>query len=116
VTDNIHPSSIQIQRKPPALDGSGAVGPKEFSGWPNAENGASDDLSLDSVFIDVTLVSLNLYNSLVENTTSTEGMKMLIEHIGSLGKGLVVAGEGLNEITMQGQSFAQAHPSKSWQT
>jgi len=78
VTDNIHPSSIQIQRKPPALDGSGAVGPKEFSGWPNAENGASDDLSLDSVFIDVTLVSLNLYNSLVENTTSTEGMKMLI--------------------------------------
>jgi len=77
---------------------------------------ASDELDLDCIFTDVTLVSLNLYNSLVENTTSTEGMKMLIEHIGSLGKGLVVAGEGLNEITMQGQSFAQAHLFKSWQT
>jgi hypothetical protein len=43
-------------------------------------------------------------------------MKQLIEHIGSLGKGLVVAGEGLNEITMQGQSFAQAHLFKSWQS
>jgi hypothetical protein len=72
-------------------------------------------LKLDCVFIDVTLVTLNLYNSLVESTTSTEGMKKLIEHIGSLGNGLVVAGEGLNEITMQGQSFAQAHLFKSWQ-
>ena len=77
---------------------------------------ASDELKLDCVFIDVTLVTLNLYNSLVESTTSTEGMKQLIEHIGSLGKGLVVAGEGLNEITMQGQSFAQAHLFKSWQS
>lgn len=76
---------------------------------------ASDELKLDCVFIDVTLVTLNLYNSLIESTTSTEGMKQLIEHIGSLGNGLVVAGEGLNEITMQGLSFAQAHLFKSWQ-
>jgi hypothetical protein len=48
--------------------------------------------------------------------TSTEGMKKLIEHIGSLNNGLVVGGEGLNEITMQGLSFAQAHLFKSWQT
>lgn len=76
----------------------------------------SIDLKLDCVFIDVTLVSLNLHNSLVESTTSTEGMKRLIEHIGSFDNGLVVAGEGLNEITMQGLSFAQAHLFKSWQT
>jgi hypothetical protein len=48
--------------------------------------------------------------------TTTEGMKKLIEHIGSLNNGLVVGGEGLNEITMQGLSFAQAHLFKSWQT
>jgi hypothetical protein len=76
---------------------------------------ASQDLALNTVFIDVTLVSSNLHNSLVENTTSSEGMKRLIDHVGSLGSGLVVGGEGLNEITMQGQSFAQVHLFKSWQ-
>jgi hypothetical protein len=72
--------------------------------------------NLDFVFLDVTLVTPNLYNSLVENTTSSEGMKKLIMHIASLNKGLTVGGEGLNEITMQGLSFAQAHLFKSWQT
>jgi hypothetical protein len=72
-------------------------------------------LSLDSVFIDVTLVSHNLHNCLVEGMTSTEGMNRLIRHVAGLGNGLVVGGEGLNEITMQGQSFAQAHLFKSWQ-
>lgn len=76
---------------------------------------AAEDLSLETVFIDVTLVSSNLYNSLVENTTSTAGMKRLIDHIGGLGSGLVVGGEGRNEITMQGLSFAQEHLFKSWQ-
>lgn len=70
--------------------------------------------NLDTVFIDVTLVSHNLHNCLVENLTSTEGMQKLIDHVGRLGNGLVVGGEGLNEITMQGQSFAQAHLFKSW--
>jgi len=76
---------------------------------------AGNDLGLDSVFIDVTLVTQNLHNCLVESMTSTEGMKYLISHISRLGKGLVVGGEGLNEITMQGLSFAQAHLFKSWQ-
>jgi len=69
----------------------------------------------DTVFIDVTLCSGNLDNCLVENTTSTEGMKRLIAQIAGLGDGLVVGGEGLNEITMQGLSFAQAHLFQSWQ-
>jgi hypothetical protein len=76
---------------------------------------AARDLSLESVFIDVTLVSQNLHNCLVDGMTSTEGMDRLIRHVAALGNGLVVAGEGLNEITMQGQSFAQAHLFKSWQ-
>jgi hypothetical protein len=77
---------------------------------------ATNDLDLDCVFIDVTLVTQNLHNCLVESMTSTEGMKRLIEHVGLLGKGLVVGGEGLNEITMQGLSFAQVHLFKSWQS
>ncbi len=77
---------------------------------------AGEDLNLGTVFIDVTLVTQNLHNCLVESTTSTEGMKKLIAHVGALMGGLVVGGEGLNEITMQGLSFAQAHLFKSWQT
>lgn len=77
---------------------------------------ASQDLDLDCVFIDVTLVTQNLHNCLVESITSTEGMRRLIGQVGRLGNGLVVGGEGLNEITMQGLSFAQAHLFKSWQT
>jgi len=75
---------------------------------------AARQLNLDTVFIDVTLVSHNLHNCFVEATTPTEGMKKIISHVASLGKGLVVGGEGLNEITMQGLSFAQAHLFKSW--
>jgi len=77
---------------------------------------AARELNLDTVFIDVTLVSHNLHNCFVEATTPTEGMKKIIHHVASLGGGLVVGGEGLNEITMQGLSFAQAHLFKSWHT
>ncbi len=76
---------------------------------------AARDLSLDAVFLDVTLNTFNLHNCLVENTTPTEGMKLLIDGVASLEKGLVVGGEGRNEITMQVQSFAQAHLFNSWQ-
>ena len=75
---------------------------------------ATNDLGIDAAFIDVTLVSHNLHNCFVEAMTPTEGMHKLIRHVASLGEGLVVGGEGLNEITMQGQSFAQAHLFKSW--
>ena len=77
---------------------------------------AVEELSNDSVFIDVTLCSGNLDNCLVEDATSTEGMNRLIREVGALGEGLVVGGEGLNEITMQGLSFAQAHLYRSWQS
>jgi hypothetical protein len=76
--------------------------------------GAARALSLQSVFIDVTLNTYNLHNCLVESMTPTEGMKRLIEQVASLGDGLVVGGEGLNETTVQGLSFAQAHLFESW--
>ena len=72
------------------------------------------DLGLDTAFIDVTLVSHNLHNCFADATSPTEGMKKLIRHVADLGEGLVVGGEGLNEITMQGQSFAQVHLFRSW--
>jgi hypothetical protein len=76
---------------------------------------ATRDLAVDTAFIDVTLVTHNLQNCLVEAATPTEGMRKLIHHVATLGQGLAVGGEGLNEITMQGQSFGQVHLFKSWQ-
>ncbi|NLM10389.1 MAG: hypothetical protein GX213_06370 [Clostridiaceae bacterium] len=73
------------------------------------------ELDIDTIFIDITLNTFNIHNCLVENMTSTEGIKLLIDQVGSLYKGLAVGGEGLNEITMQGLSFAQSHLFKSWQ-
>ncbi len=78
--------------------------------------GAAQSLSLETVFLDVTLNSFNLHNSLVDAMTSTEGMKRLIGEVATLGSGLVVGGEGLNEITAQGLSFGQVHLFRSWQT
>jgi len=75
---------------------------------------AARDLAVDATFIDVTLVTHNLHNCFVEAVTPTEGMHKLIHHVATLGQGLVVGGEGLNEITMQGQSFGQVHLFKSW--
>ena len=77
---------------------------------------AADSLDLETVFLDVTLNTFNLHNCLVEGMSPTEGMKRLIEQIGGIGNGLVVGGEGLNEITAQGQSVAQAHLFQSWQS
>jgi len=75
---------------------------------------AAEDLNLETVFIDVTLCTWNIHNCLVEGMTPTEGMKHLTAHIASLGSGLAVGGEGLNEITMQEQCFGQAHLFESW--
>jgi hypothetical protein len=73
------------------------------------------DLNLETVFTDVTLHCINYHNSLVDATTSSEGMLKIIDHVASLDKGLAVGGEGLNEITAQGLSFAQAHLFNGWE-
>lgn len=67
------------------------------------------DLSLDSVFIDVTLCIWNIHNSIVDSTTTPEGMNKLIKYVAGINDGIAVGGEGLNEITAQAQSFAQVH-------
>ena len=80
----------------------------------NIQQGLAE-LPVDAVFIDVTLCTYNLHNGLVENLTSTQGMKRLIDHVAELetgasgGSGLAVGGEGLNEIIVQGLSFGQVH-------
>ena len=76
---------------------------------------AVEDLKLDCVFIDQTLHALNIDNCLVENQTTTEGIWRLNRELAAVGGGLTVAGEGRNEISMQGQSFTQAHLFMSWQ-
>jgi len=75
---------------------------------------AAEKLSLELAFIDVTLCSWNLHNCLVDNVTSTEGMKILTAKIADIGDSLVVGGEGRNEITMLEQGFAQVHLFQSW--
>lgn len=67
------------------------------------------EVKLTNVFTDVTLWSLNLYQSMVENQTSSEGMLRLIDELAALDQGMTIGGEGLNEITMQGLSIAQVH-------
>lgn len=75
---------------------------------------AVETLSLEVVFLDVTLCSWNLFNCLVEDTTSTEGMKRLVQEVQQLNGGLVVGGEGRNEITALHEGFAQVHLFRSW--
>jgi len=77
---------------------------------------AAQDLGLEAVFLDVTLTTWNLHNSVVEYQTSSEGMLRLEREVGAIGDGLVVGGEGRNEITMQGQALSQVHLFKSWQS
>ena len=76
---------------------------------------AAQALSLDEVFLDVTLNTWNLRNCLVDDMTPTEGMKRLVSLVATLGNGLAVGGEGRNEITMQDQFMGQAHLFESWQ-
>lgn len=66
-------------------------------------------LSLDTVFLDVTMNTWNLANSFVENVTATEGIKRLIARIGQIDGIQVVGGEGRNEIVMQDEALAQVH-------
>jgi len=87
--------------------------------WRSILGGAVQDaaaaLGLETVFLDVTLVSQNLHNCFVEGLTSSEGMLRLVDHVAGIGSGLVVGGEGRNEVTARGLSFAQAHLFRSWQ-
>jgi len=77
---------------------------------------AVEDLGLDAVFLDVTLCIWNTDNGVVEYQTTPEGMRRLIARTAGLGRGLVVGGEGRNEVIAQDLSFAQVHLFRSWQS
>lgn len=83
-----------------------------------AENvrGAVRGLDLSTVFLDVTLCCWNIRNALVENISPAEGMKRLEALIGQLEGGLVVGGEGRNEVNMQDQALSQVHLFRSTQS
>ena len=70
---------------------------------------------VDGIFLDVTLCSFNVHNSLVENTSTSEGMKLLLAQIASINGNTAIGGEGLNEITVGDLSFAQMHLFRSHQ-
>jgi len=75
-----------------------------------------EDLGATEAFLDVTMNIHNVSNALVENFTPTEGMERLEATIAELGGGLILGGEGRNEVTMRSQAWGQVHLYKSWQT
>ncbi|GIX06024.1 MAG: hypothetical protein KatS3mg115_0427 [Candidatus Poribacteria bacterium] len=77
---------------------------------------AVEELGLEAVFVDVTLCAWNTANALVENQTPAEGMARLIAELSRIGRGLLVGGEGRNEVTARHHGVTQAHLFRSWQT
>ena len=75
---------------------------------------AAAELRVPGVFVDQTLCTDNADNGLVENHTPMEGMLALTRELCELDGRLGVGGEGRNELSMQYQSFAQAHLFRSW--
>ena len=69
---------------------------------------------LSAVFVDQTLCTWNLDNALIEDLTMTEGMVALTKELTELDGPPAVGGEGLNEMSMRYQTFAQAHLFESW--
>jgi hypothetical protein len=76
--------------------------------------GACGTLSAPAAFIDQTLCTWNAANGLVENMTMVEGMRELQEEFVAVHPEMVLAGEGLNEISFQRQCFAQGHIHDGW--
>jgi hypothetical protein len=71
-------------------------------------------ISAPAVFIDQTLCTWNTDNGLVEGMTTVEGLWRLQEEFTSIHPDIVLAGEGLNEISFQRECFAQAHIHDGW--
>ena len=75
-----------------------------------------EELGAKEAFLDVTMNIHNAANCLVENWTPTEAMERLESTMEELGNGLILSGEGRNEVTMRYQAFGQVHLFKSWHT
>ena len=77
---------------------------------------AIEGLGATEAFLDVTMNIHNVSNCLVEDWTPTEAMERLESTVAELGNGLILGGEGRNEVTMRYQAFGQVHLFKSWKT
>lgn len=75
---------------------------------------ACNKTGTDVAFIDQTLCTWNADNGLVQGLNTVEGMRRLQEQFSAIRPDQVLAGEGLNEISFQRQSFAQAHILDGW--
>lgn len=75
---------------------------------------SSQKIKAPVVFIDQTLCTWNTDNGMVENMTTVEGMRQLQEEFVAIQPDIVLAGEGVNEISFQRQCFAQAHIYDGW--
>ncbi len=67
------------------------------------------ELSLDSMFVDVSQLIHNSDNAILEGLTYAEGSLKLIRELAELKRGFCVAGEGRNEISTQYLSVVQFH-------
>ncbi len=67
------------------------------------------DLGLDSLFVDVSQLTHNSDNAVLENLTYAEGSIKLIRELAELAPGFCVSGEGRNEISTQYLSVTQYH-------
>ena len=65
-------------------------------------------------FLDQTLCTWNADNAMVQGRNTIGGMLLLEEQFNSVAPSLVLGGEGLNEMSMQRQCFAQAHIYDGW--
>ncbi len=75
---------------------------------------ACDSVNAPVAFIDQTLCTWNTDNGLVENMTTVEGMWRLQEEFAAIRPEMVLAGEGLNEVSFQRECFAQGHIHDGW--
>lgn len=76
--------------------------------------GACSKCGTDFAFLDQTLCTWNTDNGHVQGRTTVAGMQLLLEQAHAVRPALVLAGEGLNEMSFQRQSFAQAHIYNGW--
>lgn len=75
---------------------------------------ARREVNAPAVFLDQTLCTWNTDNGIIENMTTVEGMWRLQEEFTAVQPDIVLAGEGLNEISFQRQCFAQGHIHDGW--
>jgi hypothetical protein len=75
---------------------------------------ACSAVAAPAAFLDQTLCTWNADNGIVENMTTVEGMRALQDELAAIQPDLVLAGEGMNEISYQRECFGQAHIHDGW--